>query len=104
MPVPPDLVTTRVPQTGPGATTGDVRGALAGGFEEQLDRKVLLAFFIPAVVYTADAVGTQTEAVLIRGLSVGIDVRRVAVRELATVFQDLLSIVVYLAIATSVAI
>lgn len=57
---------------------------IVGAFERELDRKVLLAFFIPAVVYMADAVGTQTEAVLIRRLSVGIDVRRVVVRELAS--------------------
>jgi magnesium transporter len=57
---------------------------LVGAFEEQLDRKVVLAFFVPAVVYMADAVGTQTEAVLIRGLSVGIGIRQVARRELVT--------------------
>jgi magnesium transporter len=57
---------------------------LVGGFEEQLQKQVLLAFFLPAVVYMADAVGTQTEAVLIRGLSVGVTVREVAVREIFT--------------------
>jgi magnesium transporter len=57
---------------------------LVGAFEEQLDKKVLLAFFVPAVVYMADAVGTQTEAVLIRGLSVGVTVRGIAFRELVT--------------------
>ena len=34
---------------------------------------MVLAFFVPGVVYMADAVGTQTEALLIRGLSVGVD-------------------------------
>ena len=57
---------------------------VVGAFEEQLDKKVLLAFFVPAVVYMADAVGTQTEAVLIRGLSVGVTVRGIALRELVT--------------------
>lgn len=57
---------------------------LVGAFEEQLDRKVLLAFFVPAVVYMSDAVGTQTEAVLIRGLAAGVTVREVALRELLT--------------------
>lgn len=46
--------------------------ALVGGFEEQLDEKVLIAFFLPAVVYMADAVGTQTEALMIRALAVGV--------------------------------
>jgi magnesium transporter len=54
---------------------------IIGAFEDQLDEKILLAFFVPAVVYLADAVGTQTEAVLIRGLSVGVEMRKVARRE-----------------------
>lgn len=57
---------------------------IVGGFEHQLEQQVLLAFFLPAVVYMADAVGTQTETVLIRGLSVGIHMRAVARREIAT--------------------
>jgi magnesium transporter len=57
---------------------------IVGAFEAQLDSVVLLAFFLPAVVYMADAVGTQTETVLIRGLSVGIRTSRVLWREAAT--------------------
>jgi magnesium transporter len=57
---------------------------LVGSFEQQLNDKVILAFFVPAVVYMADAVGTQTEAILIRGLSVGVAVRDVLLRELVT--------------------
>jgi len=57
---------------------------VVGGFEEELDKEVTLAFFLPAVVYMADAVGTQTETVLIRGLSVGVLLREVVRRELAT--------------------
>jgi magnesium transporter len=64
-------------------------GALAaagivGAFERALERNVLIALFIPGVVYIADAVGTQTEALVIRGLSVGVGIRRVAVREVIT--------------------
>jgi magnesium transporter len=58
--------------------------ALVGGFERQLEANVLLAFFIPAVVYMADAVGTQTETVLIRALAAGVTVRSVLRRELLT--------------------
>jgi magnesium transporter len=58
--------------------------AIVGGFKDQLEANVLLAFFIPAVVYMADAVGTQTETVLIRALSAGITVRSVLRRELLT--------------------
>ena len=57
---------------------------IVGAFEEELQRVVLLAFFIPGVVYMADAVGTQTEALLIRGLAVGVSIRQVASRELLT--------------------
>jgi magnesium transporter len=39
---------------------------------------------VPGVVYLADAVGTQTEALVIRGLSVGVPIGRVARRELLT--------------------
>lgn len=38
-------------------------------FEEVLQAKVAIAFFVPAIVYLADAVGTQTEAVAVRGIS-----------------------------------
>ena len=57
---------------------------IVGAFESQLDSMVLLAFFLPAVVYMADAVGTQTETVLIRGLSVGFHTRKVLWREAGT--------------------
>jgi magnesium transporter len=39
------------------------------GFEDALQANVAIAFFIPALVYLADAVGTQTEAIVVRGLS-----------------------------------
>jgi magnesium transporter len=57
---------------------------LVGAFEEELQKKVLLAFFVPAVVYMADAVGGQTRVILIRGLSAGVTIREVALRELIT--------------------
>jgi magnesium transporter len=53
-------------------------------FEEELKGRVILAFFVPGVVYMADAVGTQTEALVIRGLSVGVPIGRVVRRELLT--------------------
>lgn len=64
-------------------------GALAaagiiGAFERELERTVLIALFVPGVVYIADAVGTQTEALVIRGLSVGVGIRRVVMREVLT--------------------
>lgn len=50
--------------------------------EDQLQRTVQLAFFMPAVVYMADAVGTQTEVIAVRGLSVGVHLRRILGKEL----------------------
>jgi magnesium transporter len=64
---------------------GALLGAdFVGWFEAQLHAKVMLAFFIPGIVYLADAVGTQTETVVVRALSVGIDMRQMVVRELLT--------------------
>lgn len=53
-----------------------------GWFEEHIQQQVMLAFFIPSIVYLADAVGTQTETVVVRGLSVGVAMRRMLRREL----------------------
>jgi magnesium transporter len=55
---------------------------IVGAFEEQLQDKVLLAFFIPGIVYLADGVGTQTETVVVRGLSVGVGMRQMVRLEL----------------------
>lgn len=57
---------------------------LVRGYEEDLSRSVVLAFFLPGIVYMADAVGTQTETLIIRGLSVGVPIREVVRRESAT--------------------
>jgi magnesium transporter len=64
-------------------------GALASAvivrsFEDDLTATIALAFFLPGVVYMADAVGTQTEALIIRGLSVGVPIGQVVRRELVT--------------------
>ena len=82
-PVPRRLV-HRLPWLLIGLVGAMASAVIVGAFEAQLDAKVLLALFVPAVVYMADAVGTQTETVLIRGLSVGVKLRDVVGRELAT--------------------
>ena len=38
-------------------------------FEAELARKPQIAFFVPGLVYLADAIGTRSEAVAVRGLS-----------------------------------
>jgi magnesium transporter len=57
---------------------------IVGFFERQIQANVMLAFFIPGIVYLADAVGTQTEALVIRGLSVGVPIGNVLRREILT--------------------
>ena len=49
---------------------GSVLAALlVSQFEAELAANVAIAFFLPGIVYLADAVGTQTEAITVRGLS-----------------------------------
>jgi magnesium transporter len=57
---------------------------LVAVFEHQLQANLILAFFLPGIVYLADAVGTQTETLVVRGLSVGIPIRLVIRQELVT--------------------
>jgi magnesium transporter len=53
-------------------------------FERDLQANLMLAFFLPGIVYIADAVGTQTETLAIRGLSVGVALRGIVWREIVT--------------------
>lgn len=54
-------------------------------FEGMLQANIALALFIPAIVYLADAVGTQAEAVAVRGISLnGAGVARLLAGEVAT--------------------
>ena len=74
----------RLPWLALGLLGAMASAGIVAAFEDQLSRLVLLAFFIPAVVYMADAVGTQTEALVIRGISVGVPGRDIVFRELST--------------------
>lgn len=59
---------------------------IVGWFEARLQQKLMLAFFIPGIVYLADAVGTQTETLVVRGLSLGVSIRKMLKLELLTGF------------------
>lgn len=74
----------RVPWLLVGLAGAVLAGLIVGAFEAELETRVILAFFVPGVVYLADAVGTQTEALVIRGLSVGVPIGRVIRREILT--------------------
>jgi magnesium transporter len=64
-------VRARIPWLLVGLAGGFMAGGVASAFETALKQEVALAFFLPLVVYMADAVGTQTETVLVRRLSYG---------------------------------
>ena len=58
---------------------------LLSRFEQLLARDLAIAFFIPAIVYLADAIGTQTEAIAVRGLSISrLTLRHLLADELRT--------------------
>lgn len=74
----------RLPWLGVGLVGALLAAGVVGNFEADLAEHVLIAFFVPGVVYLADAIGTQTEALVIRGLSLGVGVRQIVGREIAT--------------------
>jgi magnesium transporter len=53
-------------------------------FEMQLAHSLLLTMFLPGVVYLADAVGTQTETLVVRALALGLDFPRMLRKEILT--------------------
>ena len=57
---------------------------LMGLFQQHLQEHIVIAFFVPGIVYLADAVGTQTETLVVRGFSVGVPLSRILLRELVT--------------------
>jgi magnesium transporter len=59
----------RLPWLVAGLLGSAVATAVMAAYERRLAANLAIAFFIPALVYLADAVGTQTEAIAVRGLS-----------------------------------
>lgn len=57
---------------------------IVDAFQGELQKTLALALFLPGIVYLADAVGTQTETLVIRGLSVGVPIRRAFRQEAVT--------------------
>ncbi len=62
-------VRERLPWLLVGLLGSAVATAVVVGFEKSLEHRVAVAFFMPGIVYLADAIGTQTEAIAVRGLS-----------------------------------
>lgn len=63
------LARLRLPWLIIGFGGGIVATMVAGFFETSIEQQIFLAFFIPMVVYMSDAVGTQTETIYIRSLT-----------------------------------
>jgi magnesium transporter len=61
-----------------------ISAGLMSAFEAQPNATLVVAYFVPGIVYLADALGIQTETVAIRGLSVGVGIRRILVPEAFT--------------------
>ncbi|MFN8335415.1 MAG: magnesium transporter [Cyclobacteriaceae bacterium] len=54
-------------------------------FESTLESRITLAFFLPGIVYLADAIGTQSETIAVRGISLSdISFRKLLLAEVAT--------------------
>ena len=73
----------------PWLVIGLVGGGLAtwvmSAFEAQLADRIAVAFFIPAMVYLAGAIGTQSVSIAVRGLSVSrVGLRALIASELVT--------------------
>lgn len=54
-------------------------------FEDVLEKLIILAAFVPAIVYMSDAVGTQTQTIFIRNLAISpkINLKKYIIREIA---------------------
>jgi magnesium transporter len=63
-------VRRRLPWLVLGLIGGVAAAAVVGMFEEILATELLLAAFIPAIVYMADAVGSQTQMLFVRALTI----------------------------------
>lgn len=64
-----DRISRRLPWLVFGLLASSVITAVMAGFEHSLAANVEVAFFIPALVYIAGAIGTQAVSVAVRGLS-----------------------------------
>lgn len=73
----------------PWLVLGLAGGAMAtwvmASFEAELERRIAVAFFVPAIVYLAGAIGTQSVTIAVRGLSLSqLSLRALTTSELMT--------------------
>ena len=65
------IIQMRIPSLALGLILGIFLSFVTSRFEEALSQDIRIAFFIPFIVYMADAVGTQTQNIYIRDLRTG---------------------------------
>jgi len=63
-------ITKRLPWLLLGLGGGLAAAVIVRSYENVLQQEIILAAFIPSIVYLADAVGTQTETLFIRSLAI----------------------------------
>jgi magnesium transporter len=63
------LIRLRLPWLLAGLVGASLASLLVSRFEATLARDIHLAFFLPAIVYMSDAVGTQTENIYVRNVA-----------------------------------
>jgi magnesium transporter len=63
------MIKSRLPWLVLGVLGGTLAASVITGFEEVLSQILALAAFIPVLVYMSDAVGTQSEALIIRSIA-----------------------------------
>ncbi|MDF0602045.1 magnesium transporter [Psychromarinibacter sp. C21-152] len=79
-----DRVRRRLPWLVFGLVASSLVTLVMVGFEHALDANVSVAFFVPALVYIAGAIGTQAVSVSVRALATGaVPIRRLLRDELA---------------------
>ncbi|BCH31962.1 hypothetical protein MesoLjLc_38920 [Mesorhizobium sp. L-8-10] len=62
-------VSRRLPWLVVGLGLSSITALLMTRFEQFLEADIVVATFLPSLVYLADAIGTQTEAIAVRGLA-----------------------------------
>ena len=96
-------VKKRLPWLLLGLLGGIIAAFIIGSFESMLDKYLLLAAFIPAVVYMADAVGAQAQTIFIRSMALDkkLNIGKYAFREVKinTLLGILLGIFFYITFA-----
>lgn len=75
----PRVIRLRMPWLVLALVGGLLAGAVIGGFEDQLEETLALAFFVPVIMDMGGNVGTQASTIFVRGLALGdIDDRNAA--------------------------